>query len=243
MTLNKFKTLIVDDEWLVRSELRLMLAEYEELTLVGEAANIEQAVLLVQETQPDVIFLDIQMPGASGFELLERTAVSAQIIFITAFDQYAIRAFEVNALDYLLKPISRERLQKAVVRLRTGTSKSDWQAKKVAYEDVIYVVADGSLKFIKLPLLKALTAAGNYSYILYGDKPRILVTKTLQEWEELLPDKYFVRIHRSAIINFEYVDRVVKCENYTHQIHLRGVEQPFVMSRRYAAKLRSLLSW
>ncbi len=243
MAPNKFKTLIVDDEWLVRSELRLMLGEFEELTLVGEAASIEQALPLVRETQPDVIFLDIQMPGASGFELLERTDVSARIIFITAFDQYAIRAFEVNALDYLLKPISRERLQKAVARLHSKTPQLDWQAKKVAYEDVIYVVADGSLKFIKLPLLKALTAAGNYSYILYGEKPRTLVTKTLQEWEELLPDKYFVRIYRSAIINFEYVDRVIKCENYTHQIYLRGVEQPFVMSRRYAAKLRALLSW
>jgi two-component system, LytTR family, response regulator len=239
---NKLKTIIVDDEWLVRSELRLMLAEFTDLEIVGEAANVAQAIPLIQETKPDVIFLDIQMPGASGFDLLEMTSLDAKIIFITAFDKYAIQAFEVNALDYLLKPISRERLTHAVARLTSGLVRADWKPKKVSYQDVIYVLADGSLKFIKLSLLKVLTAAGNYSYLFYGDRPKSLVSKTLQEWEDMLPDKYFVRIHRSTIINFEYVEKVVKCENYSHEVYLRGIEKPFTMSRRFAAKLRSLYS-
>ena len=239
----KLRTIIVDDEWLLRSELRLMLAEFPQLELVGEAATVDQATDLVLKIQPEVIFLDIQMPGATGFDLLDRVPVSAKIIFITAYDKYAIRAFEVNALDYLLKPISRERLQMAVSRLTTTPQKVDWQDKRVDYQDVLYVLSEGSLKFVKLPLLKALMAAGNYSYMIYSDRPKSLVAKTLQEWEEVLPEKYFIRIHRSFIINFEYVDRVVKCKNYSHQVFLREMDKPFIMSRRYAAKLRTLLSW
>jgi two-component system LytT family response regulator len=236
------KTIIVDDEWLVRSELRIMLADYPEVAVVGEAANVAQAIPLIQHTHPEVIFLDIQMPGASGFDLLDQIDIAAKIIFITAYDKYALRAFEVNALDYLLKPISKERLARAIQRLRTNEPPSPVEKKKASYEDVIYVIVNGSLKFIKLSLLKCITAEGNYSYIVYADKPRALVSKTLQEWEELLPEKYFVRIHRSTIINFAYVENVKKCKNYSQEVFIRGIEKPFIMSRRYAAKLKNLLA-
>ena len=235
------KTIIVDDEWLVRSELKIMLSSYSELSVVGEAANVAQAVNLIGTTHPEVIFLDIQMPGASGFDLLDQVELSARIIFITAYDKYAIRAFEVNALDYLLKPISKERLAKAIKRLGTNEPAPAEHGKKVDYNDVIYVIVNGSLKFIKLPLLKCIVAEGNYSYIVYADKPRALVSKTLQDWEELLPDKYFVRIHRSTIINFAHVESVRKRKNYSQEVLIRGIESPFIMSRRYAVKLRNLL--
>ena len=239
--MQSFKTLVVDDEWLVRSELKMMLAGYPEIAVVGEAANVEQAIPLIAATHPEVIFLDVQMPGASGFDLLESIDASTKVIFITAYDKYAIRAFEVNALDYLLKPISKERLAKAIKRLTTNEQAQSVQGKKAGYEDVIYVVANGALKFIKLSLLKCLTAEGNYSYIFYAGKPRALVSKTLQEWEEILPEQHFVRIHRSTIVNFEYVEKVAKCRNYTQEVFVRGIDKPFVMSRRYAVKLKHLL--
>lgn len=235
------KTLIVDDEWLVRSELKTMLAGYPEITFIGEAANVAQAIPLIQKNPPDVIFLDIQMPGASGFDLLDQVETAARIIFITAYDKYALRAFEVNALDYLLKPISKERLAKAVKKLSSNEPAAVQPGKRAAYDDVIYVIVNGALKFIKLSLLKCITAEGNYSYIVYADKPRALVSKTLQEWEELLPEKHFVRIHRSAIVNFDYVEQVRKCRNYTQEVFIRGLEKPFIMSRRYAAKLKHVL--
>lgn len=235
------KTLIVDDEWLVRSELKTMLAGYPEITFIGEAANVAQAIPLIQKNPPDVIFLDIQMPGASGFDLLDQVETAARIIFITAYDKYALRAFEVNALDYLLKPISKERLAKAVKKLSSNEPAAVQPGKRAAYDDVIYVIVNGALKFIKLSLLKCITAEGNYSYIVYADKPRALVSKTLQEWEELLPEKHFVRIHRSAIVNFDYVEQVKKCRNYTQEVFIRGLEKPFIMSRRYAAKLKHVL--
>jgi two-component system LytT family response regulator len=237
-----FKTIIVDDEWLVRSELKIMLAAHPEITVIGEAANVAQAIPLIRETQPEVIFLDIQMPGASGFDLLDQVDVAAKIIFITAYDKYALRAFEVNALDYLLKPISKDRLAKAVKKLGTNEPAPLVASKKAGYDDVLYVIVNGALKFIKLSLLKCITAEGNYSYIFYVNKPRALVSKTLQEWEELLPEKYFVRIHRSTIVNFAYVEKVRKRRNYTEEVFVHGLEKPFTMSRRYAAKLKHLLA-
>ncbi len=236
-----FKTLIVDDEWLVRAELKTMLAEHPEIAVVGEAANVAQAIPLIENNRPEVIFLDIQMPGASGFDLLDQADIAAKIIFITAYDKYALRAFEVNALDYLLKPISKERLAKAIKRLGTNEPAAR-ESPKVDYDDVIYVIVNGALKFIKLALLKCITAEGNYSFIFYADKPRALVSKTLQEWEELLPEKYFVRIHRSTIVNFAHVEKVKKRQNYSQEVFVKGIEKPFTMSRRYAAKLKHLLA-
>lgn len=235
------QAIIVDDEWLVRSELKMMLASHPEIVVIGEAGSVAQAIPLIQKNSPDVIFLDIQLPGASGFDLLDQVETGARIIFITAYDKYALRAFEVNALDYLLKPISTERLAKAIKRLGSNEPPTPQPGKRVAYDDVIYVIVNGALKFIKLSLLKCLTAEGNYSYLYYADKPRALVSKTLQEWEDLLPEKHFVRIHRSAIVNFDYVEQVKKCKNYTQEVFIHGLATPFIMSRRYASKLKHLL--
>jgi two-component system LytT family response regulator len=240
--MQSFRTIIVDDEWLVRSELKTMLADYPEIALVGEAATVAQAVPLIEHSHPEVIFLDIQMPGATGFDLLDQTNVTAKIIFITAYDKYALRAFEVNALDYLLKPISKDRLSKAIKKLGTNEPARAMESKKASYDDVIYVIVNGSLKFVKLSLLKCITAEGNYSYVFYADKPRALVAKTLQEWEDLLPEKHFVRIHRSTIVNFSCVEKVIKHKNYTHEVFVGGIEKPFIMSRRHAAKLKNLLA-
>ncbi len=235
--------IIVDDEWLVREELKILLADYRELVVIGEAANVPQAIELIHNAAPEVIFLDIQMPGASGFDLLEQAEINAKIIFVTAYDQYALKAFEVNALDYLLKPIRKERLTKAIQRLFAAESTITRTNKKLDYDDVLYVLVNGSMKFLKLPLLRCIVAEGNYSYIYYKGRTKDLVSKTLQEWEEILPDKYFIRIHRSTIVNFEHVEQVKKCRNYTHLVYIRDIEKPFVMSRRYAAKLKKTMVW
>lgn len=241
--MNQIITIIVDDEWLVREELKMMLKQYHEIKVVGEAANVSQAIELVHKVKPDVIFLDIQMPGATGFDLLEKTDISAKIIFVTAYDQYALQAFEVNAIDYLLKPIQKKRLAKTIQRLLAGEKTMSRPHQKLGYDDVIYAQVSGSLKFIKIALLKCIIAEGNYSFIYYKDRKKDLVSKTLQEWEEILPNDYFIRIHRSTIVNFEYVEQVKKCPNYTHLIHLKDIEKPFIMSRRYAARLKKSITW
>ena len=243
--MNKLKTIIVDDKWLFREDLKILLAEYPQLEVVGEASNLVEAVQLIKMFNPDVIFLDIQLHHENGFDLLTKAEINANIIFITAHNQYAIRAFEVNAIDYLLKPINKNRLHMAIQRLLEndkGQSMSV-QHNKLEYDDVIYLMIDGSLKFIKIALLKSIIAERNYSYINYGENRKELISKTLHEWEQILPEKYFVRIHRSTIINFDFVEKVKKCKNYTHEVYINGVDEPFIISRRYATKLKKLYSW
>ncbi len=240
--LNKLRTIIVDDARLVREELGTLLSEYPEIEVIGEASAVDQAARLIEEARPDVIFLDIQLRGETGFDLLEKADISSKVIFITAYDQYAIRAFEVNALDYLLKPIRKERLAKAIQKLLPNEEIKAGPRGRVQYDDVVYMMINSSLKFIKVAMLKCIMAEGKYSYIVYGGSKKDIVSKTLQEWEEILPDKYFVRIHRSTIVNFEYVEKVKKCKNYTHEVYVNGIDKPFIMSRRYALKLKRMLS-
>jgi len=242
--MNALKTIIIDDSKAIRTELKFLLDEFPQILFAGEASNIQQAVQLVEKIKPDLIFLDIQLKSESGFDLLEKTDVSAKIIFVTAYNQYAIRAFDVNALDYLLKPIQIDRLRQAIERIPHAEQTGDTATEndKVEYDDIVYLMINRSLKFIKVSNLKAIIAEGKYTFILHGENKQDLVSKTLLEWENILPEKYFIRIHRSTIVNFEYVERVKKCPNNTHEVYIKNIEKPFIMSRRYAAKLKSVLS-
>jgi two-component system LytT family response regulator len=233
-----FRALIVDDERLARKELRSMLSEHATIEIIGEAENVEQASKIVTAKKPEVIFLDIQMPGETGFALLEKIAVNCKVIFVTAFDAYAIRAFEVNALDYLLKPVNADRLAQAIERLSAKENLSLPAFRKLEYEDRLFLEMDESSKFLKINAIICITAAGDYSEIFTTDGQKTLVTKPLKEWEERLPEKYFTRIHRSTIINLEYIEGVVGWFNRSYQVHLRHIKEPFIMSRRYALKLK-----
>jgi two-component system LytT family response regulator len=245
-----FRTILVDDERLARKELRSLLKDHPEIDVIGEAETIGQAVTLIQAQEPELVFLDIQMPGESGFSLLEQTSRDFQVIFVTAFDAYAIRAFEVNALDYLLKPINPARLAHTIERLTGKESPANhWPqsanegvtaqaARKLEYEDRLFLEIDEHSRFLKINTIVCIAAAGDYSEIFTTDGKKSLVLKPLKEWEERLPEKYFTRIHRSAIINLEYIERIDGWFNRSYQVHLRHLKEPLVMSRRYAAKLK-----
>lgn len=233
------KAIIVDDERLARSELRAMLAEHPEVEVVGEADSVVQALELIERVKPGVVFLDIQMPGESGFDLLETLGGETKIVFVTAFDEYAIRAFEVNALDYLLKPINPERLARAIERLSPGMSPQLIASpRKLDYEDRLFIDAGERSHFLKLKGVLCINAAGDYTEVLTVDGKKSLVLKSLKEWEDRLPDKFFLRIHRSVIINVEYVERVENWFNRSYRVHLNGVKEPFTISRRYATRLK-----
>lgn len=237
-----WKALIVDDERLARARLRSMLADFPAIEIVGEADSVAEAVKAIEKTNPEIIFLDIQMPHASGFDLLGKIQTEAKVIFVTAYDRYAIRAFEVNALDYLLKPVSSQRLAQTIERLGQSTTATAAAAesggKNLEYDDFIFVNSGRNSKFIKVGSIKCVLAAGVYSEILSAEGEKFLLLKPLSEWENRLPAKNFLRVHRSTIINLEFIERVEKRFNYSHRIYLQGVEEPFVISRRYAAKLK-----
>ena len=235
----KYSALIVDDERLARKELANMLSEYECVSICAEAGDVPSAIEAIEKNKPDIIFLDIQMPGKSGFDLLEEVTTDARIIFVTAFDEYAIRAFDVNALDYLLKPIAPERLQKAIERIQLEQEHEAQTDKKLTYDDRLFINFDSHLQFLKISSIISITAAGDYTQVLISDKKSGLTLKSMKEWESRLPENYFCRIHRSTIINMEYIERLEEWFNYSYQVHMKGVSQPHLLSRRYVAKLKA----
>jgi len=194
-TMKQLKAIIVDDEWLIRSEIKKMLSKYPTIDVVGEAAFVSDAFVLVEKFHPDVIFLDIQLSGETCFELLEQANITCDVVFITAFDQYAIRAFEVNALDYLLKPIIPERFDKTIQRLLNREEIISSNAQKLTKDDIVCVMSTGSLTVIKISGLRCITACGNYSEVVHEDCKKSLISKSLLEWEESLPEKYFLHVN------------------------------------------------
>lgn len=226
--------MIVDDERLARAKLRSMLAGFPNVEIIAEADSVAEAIKAIEKTNPEIIFLDIQMPHASGFDLLEKIETDAKIIFVTAYDEYALRAFEVNALDYLLKPVSPARLAQTIERLGQTAA----TGKNLEYDDFIFVNSGRTSKFVRVDSIKCILAADVYSEIMTAEGEKFLLLKSLSEWESRLPAKNFLRIHRSTIINLEFIERVEKKFNYSQLIYLRGVAEAFVISRRYAAKLK-----
>jgi two-component system LytT family response regulator len=234
----KLTAIIVDDERLARSELRLLLADFAEISIVGEAKNLTEAVNLIQVSKPDVVFLDIQLSHENGFDLLEKVEKDFKLIFVTAFDEFAIRAFEINALDYLLKPVNPERLAKTLERLFEIEEKREVTNRKLEYEDHLFIEIGERSRFLKISSIKCICADGDYTHVFTDDGKKHLITKLLKEWEDRLPEKHFVRIHRSTIVNLEFIEKVETWFSRSYQIYLRDIKEPLTVSRRYAAQLK-----
>ena len=239
--MTKIKALIVDDERLARVNLRRMLEPFPEIEIVGEAFSCESAVEQINLNKPQLIFLDIQLSGETGFDLLELIDNSIKIVFVTAYDEYAIRAFEVNAIDYLLKPVNPERLKASIDRVIKRENNHKNSAKNYEYSDSIYVRLNNyASRFIKISSITFIEPVGNYSKIVTIEGKHCLVLKTLKQWQEELPDNNFVRIHRSSIVNIEHVDHIEKKPDTGHIAFLKNRPEPIEISRRYAKKLKSL---
>jgi two-component system LytT family response regulator len=234
----KLQAIIVDDERLARNDLRSMLSEYKNIEIVGEADNVYKAVELINAEDPDLIFLDIQMPGESGFDLLEKIDLRARVVFVTAFDEYAIRAFEVDAIDYLLKPVNPERLKTAIDRLSREDISPTEHRRNLEYDDAMLLTINSHLKFLRVNSIVYIQAAGDYSEVMTNENKKGLIQKSMAEWEQRLPEKYFCRIHRSTIANIEYITKIDEWFGNSYQVHVKGIETPLTMSRRYAALLK-----
>jgi two-component system LytT family response regulator len=237
----KYRAIIVDDQRLARKDLRSLLSEYENIEIIGEADSVTSAVTLINEISPDLIFLDIQMPGESGFDLFNKIDLKAQVIFVTAFDEYAIRAFEVDAIDYLLKPVNPERLRSSIERLVQEETTTVAPRHKLNYEDTMFLLMNTHPRFIKVKSIVYIKAAKDYSELVTSEGKKGLVQKSMTEWEQRLPESYFARIHRSIIINLEYIVRIEEWFSNSYRIYLKGIEAPLEMSRRYAVRMKERL--
>ena len=240
MPMKTLTAVVIDDERLARKELISMLNEVTSVQVVSEADSVKSAAEQITTHNPDIIFLDIQMPGESGFELLNQVDYGGSVIFVTAYDEYALRAFEVNALDYLLKPVSPERLKKSVERVIKGELLSKPSARRLQYNDRLFIMVDDQMRFIKISSIIYIEAAGDYSNIITADRKKGLVLKSMKNWEERLPENSFCRVHRSHIVNIEYIERTEKWVNYSFRIYLKGMEEPLILSRRYAKRLKQI---
>ncbi len=242
------KALLIDDERLARTELRRLLAKHSEIEIVGEAANVTEALKLIAATGPDLLFLDISMPGRNGFELLEALPPPhPRVIFTTAHDTFAIRAFEVNALDYLLKPIHPKRLATALDRLRTDDEKYPGPpasppggASAVFGSDGRVFVREGERCWlVPLKSLRLIAAEGKYTR-LHFDQQKPMLFRTLTAMEERLPAELFLRANRSQIVNVHWIETIEPWFSGTLRVRLRGGEE-VELSRRQSQALRDRL--
>lgn len=239
------KALIIDDERLARKELAGLLTKFPTIEVIGECSNFEEAKKAIESDQPDLIFLDIQMPGKNGFELLEELETVPKVIFVTAYDEYALKAFEVNALDYLLKPVEEDRLSEAIQKVlneedeKADESYTHIHQGRLSQDDQIFLKDGEKCWFVSLRDIKMFESEGNYVRVYFNNfKPLIL--KSLNNLEERL-DHTFFRTNRKFIVNLRWVQNVENWFNGGLRLTLKDGTTVEV-SRRQSARFREMMS-
>ncbi len=243
----KKNAVIIDDERLARNELKKMLVVHPEIEIIGEAANADEGSQLINELNPDLVFLDVQMPVKTGFDLLQELEKLPAVIFTTAYDEYAIRAFEVNALDYLLKPIDPKRLSDAVQKFLAIDEKEMLFSENrseirlsLSESDQVFVKDGEKCWFVKLAEIRLFESVGNYARVFFGtNKPLIL--KSLNSLEERLDPKTFFRANRKHIVNLRMIERVEPFFNGGLLLEIKGGEK-IEVSRRQAVRFKEMMS-
>ncbi len=239
------KAIIVDDERLARNELRRLLAAHPEIEILDEAANVDEALEKIRHHDPDVVFLDIQMPGKTGFDLLEELDRSPRIIFTTAYDEYAIKAFEFNALDYLLKPIDPARLSEAIKKIVIEKKEDEeievnLKGKALKADDQVFVKDGDRCWFVKLEEVRLFESEGNYVRLFFRDQ-KPLILKTLNYLDERLDPRTFFRANRKHIINLKYIENIEPWLNGGLLVKMKDGKKVEV-SRRQSIKFKEMLS-
>jgi two-component system LytT family response regulator len=241
MTAKPLRVLVVDDERLARLALRAQLNGVPDVVVVGEASGVDEAEAMIRREHPRVVFLDVQLRGETGFDLLARNAGSFHTIFVTAFDSYAVRAFDVHAIDYLLKPVDPSRLAEALARARdpSATRAAVESRAKYRYDDLFFHDDPRRPRFLRIREIAFIRAAGNYTELYTAAGSPLMVLRPLSTWEAQLADTPFVRVHRSMLVNLDFVERIERSAGYTYVLYVRGRAEPLAMSRRRALDLKS----
>jgi len=233
--MNTIKTVIVEDSRLARNELKELIKQYPEIELVGEAENVDEGVELIEESKPDLLFLDINMPEKDGFELLEMLNEVPITVFTTAYDEYAIKSFEYNALDYLLKPISEKRftlaMDKVKTKLATTVEENSAPIERLTGNSQIFIKDGEKCWLVKIGEISLLEIVGNYTRVFFQEE-RPMLYKSLNQVEEKLPEKYFFRANRQQIINTNFIQNVVPWFNGKLKLTMNNGEEVEVSRRQ-----------
>jgi len=242
------KAIIIDDERLARNELRKLLSDFPEIEIVAEGANANEGLEKIETINPDLVFLDIQMPGKTGFDMLAELDKAPHVIFTTAYDEYALKAFEVNALDYLLKPVEPRRLADAIQKLHIQEEKEQTlnggdvnvNRDMLREDDQVFVKDGERCWFVKLSEIRLFESVGNYAKVFFGpNKPLIL--KSLNALEERLDEKTFFRANRKHIVNLRLIDKIEPYFNGGLLLEMKGGEK-IEVSRRQTVKFKEMMS-
>jgi two-component system, LytTR family, response regulator len=241
------EVVIIDDERLAREELKSLLKDFSFIDVIGEAKNGIEGIDLIKKNQPDLVFLDIQMPGMTGFEMLQQLDEIPKVIFITAYDEFALKAFEVNALDYILKPIDPKRLKETLVKLSQPDEElqtklnpvKDRANKMLAPGDKIFIKDGEKCWFVDLNDVRMFESDGNYVKV-YFDRFRPMILRSLNALEERLDPQFFFRANRKFIINLNWISSVENWFNGGLQVHLKDGEKVEI-SRRQAIKFKEFM--
>lgn len=240
-----YKAIIIDDERLARNELKKMLLDFPQIDVVDEAANANEGAEKIDLHNPDLVFLDIQMPGKTGFDMLLELDKAPHVIFTTAYDEYALKAFEVNALDYLMKPIEPKRLADSLQKLQLADEKEmaslqTYNRGLLGEKDQVFVKDGERCWFVKLSEVRLFESVGNYAKVFFaGNKPLIL--KSLNALEERLDEKVFFRANRKHIVNMRMIEKIEPYFNGGLLLDIQGGEKVEV-SRRQAVKFKEMMS-
>ena len=237
------KAILVDDERLARKELRSLLSAYKEIEILDECTNVDEAIKSIETNNPDLVFLDINMPEKNGFELISSLDKMPKVIFVTAYDEYAIRAFEVNALDYLLKPVHPERLDEAIKKLEENKEVAEEELDlntPLTEVDQIFLKDGEKCWFVTLKDIRLFESEGNYVRV-YFNNNKPLILKSLNNLDQRLDSKSFFRANRKYIINLKWVDKIENWFNGGLQVELKDGTK-IEISRRQAAKFKDLMS-
>lgn len=240
------KCLLIDDERLARKELRKILETRKNIEILAECSNADEAIEKIEELKPDLVFLDIQMPGKNGFDVLEEIVYTPEVIFVTAYDEFALKAFEVSALDYILKPVDKTRFDESLNKVldkindRKGDGATPKDESQLGPTDQVFVKDGDKCWFVELGSIRLFESEGNYVRVFFeNNKPLIL--KSLNNLDKKLSDKLFFRANRKHIINLKWIDKIETWFNGGLLVILKDGKK-IEISRRQAVKLKDRMS-
>ena len=252
MNLNKIRSVIVDDVDMIRMTMKKLLQNFPVIELVGEAADYDSAKELINKTKPDLVFLDIDLNGITSLDLINEVNCNPKIIFITAHPDFALKAFELNAVDYIMKPMSIDRIRKAIERITSTMVAAEIEANpeepvggfneseegKLEAEQLILLNFDNKMNFIKIKDIHYIEAFGNYTKIYMNDGKLSITYNSIKGWASRLPEDMFIQIHRSTMVNLTQITKIERAANDTGRLQLSGIAEPFEISRSYFYQMK-----